>query len=316
MTNNVLVVSTKVDTATDDVVSRLNQRGVPLCRLNTEDFPFSKTITYEPGREPVLWVEEQRVPPPSSVWYRRIRTPNTPPGMDEGVSNFCRTEARAAITGSIVGTSARWMSMPSAIWASEHKPFQLTLAAQHELTIPRTLITNDPTKIRQAFRDFNGMIVKPTRTGHLVKDGVEHAIYTSRVLAEHLQEIDSARWSPSIYQEHTPKRYDIRVTIVGRKVFAAAIDSQSDPAAITDWRQTSNPNLPHLPHTLPDGLAEQLLALMRSMQLTFGAIDLIQRPDGEYVFLEVNPNGQWLWLDDALGLGISDAIADWLICNE
>ncbi len=316
MTNNVLIISTKVDSATDDVVNRLNQRGVRLHRLNTEDFPFSKTITYEPGRGPVLWVEGERVPAPSTIWYRRIRTPSTPAGMDEGISDFCRTETRAAITGSVIGSSARWMSMPSAIWAAEHKPFQLTMAAQHGLTIPRTLITIDPAKIRQAYREFKGMIVKPTRTGHLIKNGVEHAIYTSRVLAEHLEEIDSARWSPSIYQEHTPKRYDIRVTIVGRTVFAAAIDSQSDPAATTDWRQTTNPNLPHLPHTLPTGITERLLALMRSLQLTFGAIDLIQTPDGEYIFLEVNPNGQWLWLDDALDLGISDAIADWLTCNE
>lgn len=316
MTNNVLIISTKVDPATDDVVKRLNQRGISLYRLNTEDYPFTKTITYEPGYKPHLWIEDQPLPPPSSIWYRRVRTPSTPAGMDEGISNFCRTETRAAITGSIIGATARWMSAPSAIWESEHKPYQLTIAAQHGLTIPRTIITNNPAKIRQAYHEFHGMIVKPTRTGHLVKDGVEHAIYTSRVLAEHLDEIDSARWSASIYQEHTLKRYDIRVTIIGQKVFAAAIDSQSDPAAITDWRQTSNPLLPHFHHTLPDALAERLLAFMRSLRLTFGAIDLIQTPDGAYVFLEVNPNGQWLWLDDALDLGISDAIADWLTCNE
>jgi glutathione synthase/RimK-type ligase-like ATP-grasp enzyme len=316
MTNNVLIISTKVDSATDDVVNRLNQRGISLHRLNTEDFPFTKTITYQPGCNPLLWIEDEPLPRPSSIWYRRVRTPGTPPGMDEGISNFCRTETRAAITGSIISTSARWMSTPSAIWESEHKPYQLTIAAQHGLTIPRTIITNNPTKIRQAYQEFNGMIVKPTRTGHLVKDGLEQAIYTSRVLSEHLDEIDSARWSTSIYQEHIPKRYDIRVTIVGDRVFTAAIDSQTDPTAITDWRQTNNPHLPHLRHTLPDALVERLVAYMRSLRLTFGAIDLIQTPNGDYVFLEVNPNGQWLWLDDTLGLGISDAIADWLTCND
>ena len=315
MTNSVLIISTIVDAATDDVVNRLNERGVPFHRVNTEAYPFAQTITYEPGKEPTLWMAAQQIRAPSSIWYRRIRAPSTPPGMDEGVSNLCRTEARAAIIGSILGNHTRWMSRPSAIWAAEHKPFQLTIAAQHGLTIPRTLITNDPARIREAYRDFHGMIVKPTRTGYLIKGGIEHAIYTSRVLAEHLEEVDSARWSPSIYQEHTKKRYDIRVSIVGTKVFAAAIDSQSDPAAMTDWRQTNNPNLPHLRHTLPNSLSQQLLALMRSLKLTFAAIDLIQKPDGDYVFLEVNPNGQWLWLDDTLELGISDAIADWLTCN-
>jgi glutathione synthase/RimK-type ligase-like ATP-grasp enzyme len=51
---------------------------------------------------------------------------------------------------------------------------------------------------------------------------------------------------------------------------------------------------------------------MSSLKLTFGAIDLIETLDGNYVFLEVNPSGQWLWIDDKLSLGISDAIAHWL----
>jgi glutathione synthase/RimK-type ligase-like ATP-grasp enzyme len=133
------------------------------------------------------------------------------------------------------------------------------------------------------------------------------------VLKEHLDEIESARLSPTIYQALIPKRYDVRVTIVGEQVFAAAIDSQSDPAAALDWRLTDNPALPHHTITLPDRLVRQLRHLMDSLGLTFGAIDLIQTPDGEFVFLEVNPSGQWLWLDSMLNLGISEAVATWLI---
>lgn len=316
MTNSVLIISTKVDAATDDVVKRLERRGVSFHRLNTEDYPYTKTVTYEPGSEPRMWIDDEPLPFPSSIWYRRIRMPSTPAGMDEGVSNFCRTETRAAVMGSIIGIRARWMSTPSAVWEAEHKPYQLTMAAQHGLTIPRTVITNNSARIRQAYQEFQGMIVKPTRTGYFVRAGVEHAIYTSRVLSEHLEEIESARWSPSIYQEYIPKRYDIRVTVVGKSVFAAAIDSQSDPAAVTDWRQTTNPHLPHFRHTLPEALAERLLGYMASLRLAFGAIDLIHTNDGDYVFLEVNPNGQWLWLDDTLDLGISDAVAEWLACSH
>jgi glutathione synthase/RimK-type ligase-like ATP-grasp enzyme len=234
--------------------------------------------------------------------------------MDEGVATFCRQETRAAIIGGIIGRNVRWMSHPSAIWQAEYKPYQLQLAASLGLTIPPTVVTNDPSAVRSAFDEFGDLIIKPTRSGYVIKDGGEYAIYTSRLLAEHLDDLESARWSPSIYQALIPKKYDVRVTFVGDRYFAAAIDSPSDPAAHVDWRQTENPALPHYPLKLPGALEATLRQLMDALRLTFGAIDLIQTPEGDYVFLEVNPNGQWLWLDDMLNLCISDAVAEWLSC--
>jgi glutathione synthase/RimK-type ligase-like ATP-grasp enzyme len=237
--------------------------------------------------------------------------------MEEGIATFCRQEARAALVGSIIGRQTRWMSHPAAIWEAEYKPFQLDLAAASGFKIPPTIITNSPTRIREAFREFGSMIVKSTKAGHLIRNGVDHAIYTSRVLEEHIDQLESARWSPAIYQALIPKLFDVRVTIVGSQCFAAAIDSQSDPAAMVDWRQTENPQLPHERLRLPDRLTCQLQQLMRSLRLTFAAIDLIQTPSGDYVFLEVNPSGQWLWLDDRLTLGISDEVASWLsVCGN
>jgi glutathione synthase/RimK-type ligase-like ATP-grasp enzyme len=312
----VLIVSTKVDLATDAVVQRLTDRDVPCYRLNTEDYPFQNTLAYYPvemnGSDHWLLCNGEPVRSPTSIWYRRLRAPSTPDGMDEGIATFCRQEARAAIVGGIIGRQTRWMSHPSAIWEAEYKPYQLQLAASLGLTIPRTVVTNDPGAVRSAFHEFGDLIVKPTRSGHVIKDGAEYAVYTSRLLAEHLDELESARWSPSIYQALIPKKYDIRVTVVGDRCFAAAIDSPSDPAAHIDWRQTENPALPHYPHKLPGTLAASLRQLMEALRLTFGAIDLVETPEGEYVFLEVNPNGQWLWVDDMLNLGISDAVADWL----
>jgi glutathione synthase/RimK-type ligase-like ATP-grasp enzyme len=310
-----LIISTKADTATDEVAARLSQRGIPYHRIDTEDYPFAKAITFEPATT-TLQCDGTRLPVPTSIWYRRERTAPTPDGMDEGIATFCRHETRATILGSIMGRQTRWMSHPAAVWQAEFKPYQLHLANKLGLTIPRTLITNDPSTIRNAFASFGSMIVKPTRTGYVHTREGEYAVYTSRVLEHHLDELESARWSPSIYQECITKAYDVRVTVVGNQYFAALIDSQSDPAASVDWRQTDNPNLPHERLILPNDLAGKLGSLMSALHLTFGAIDLIKTPDGRYIFLEVNPSGQWLWLDDMLNLGISDAVTDWLAtCN-
>jgi glutathione synthase/RimK-type ligase-like ATP-grasp enzyme len=316
----VLIVSTKVDLATDAVVQRLRHRDIPYFRLNTEDYPFQDTLAYypeeTPGSDHWLVCNGELVRSPTSIWYRRVRTPSTPDGMDEGIATFCRQESRAAIIGGIIGRRARWMSPPSAIWEAEYKPYQLQLAARLGLTIPRTVVTNDPSAVRSAFDQFGDLIIKPTRSGHFTKEGAEYAVYTSRLLAEHMADLESARWSPSIYQALIPKKYDVRVAIVGNRCFAAAIDSPSDPAAHIDWRQTENPALPHYELKLPEALEATLRQLMESLRLTFGAIDLVETPQGDYVFLEVNPSGQWLWLDDMLNLGISDAVADWLSCTS
>ena len=204
------------------------------------------------------------------------------------------------------------MSHPASVWRAEFKPFQLCAAAEAGLPIPRTVITNDPGVVRSAFTKFGQMIAKPVRSGYLTQAGKEFSIFTSQVLAEHLDELEDVRLSPAIYQELVPKLFDVRVTVVGRRLFAAAIDSQSDPEAIIDWRRTGNPKLPHHRIDLPSSLSVALLRLMDDLNLAFGAIDMIQRENGEFVFLEVNPSGQWLWLDDMLQFGISDAVAAWL----
>ena len=310
----VLIVSTIADVATDDVVRQLSARSVPHRRLKTEDFPFSSSIalSYGGGAGAGLAIDGDLLPNPTAIWYRRLRSPAKPPAMEEGVYEFCLRENRATMLGGLLGLHARWMSHPAAVWQSENKPYQLALAQELGLRIPRTVITNDLGAIRSAASNFGRMVVKPARTGHVVYDGAERAIFTSELLPEHLGDLAGAELSPAIYQELVPKLFDIRVTIVGGRLFAAAIDSQSDPAALVDWRHTNNPSLPHSRKSLPENLQRSLLQLMERLQLTFAAIDLVETPDGEFVFLEVNPNGQWLWLDDMLDLGISRSVAAWL----
>ena len=232
--------------------------------------------------------------------------------MDRGIYSFCLHESRALMLGSIVGLHARWMSHPTAVWNAEFKPFQIQVARELGFTIPRTIITNDPKAIKKFFVEFGSMVVKPVRTGYISYQEKDFAVFTSEVLEQHLEHLECARWSPAIYQEFVPKRLDIRITVVGHEVFTAGIESQSDPEALVDWRRTTNPLLPHRRISLPNDLQKKLLKMLTKLNLKFAAIDMIQTPNGEYVFLEVNPNGQWLWLDDRLELGISDAVADWL----
>jgi len=321
LTPNVLVISTKLDIATDSVVSVLSNRSVPVTRWNSEDFPFDQFLTTilssetrelsgvaEPSGRPAVDFDSI-----SRIWYRRIRVPERPETFSPGIYEFCMRESRAALVGTILGLRKRIMSPPANIWAAEHKIFQLATAKSVGLSVPETIVTNKPAAVRDAFARFSGnMISKAVRSGFAETDSGQLAIYTSQVLEEHLAAVEDARWSPAIYQPLISKKSDVRVTVVGERLFAAEIDSQSDAASIIDWRRTSNPDLPHRTAVLPGPVSEALRQLVSLLGLTFAAIDLIRTRDDEYIFLEVNPNGQWLWLDEILGLGISDAIADWL----
>lgn len=306
------------------MIRLLDGWSVPVTRWNTETFPYQSELTVRMwSEEPAPWmgvapsgqasVDLSRV---ERVWYRRVRAPTRPIDMDSGVNDYCLREARSALLGALLGAiprSAAWMSAPDAIWRSEHKLLQLATARSLGLQVPDTLVTNDADEIVAAFRRFSGrMIAKPVRSGYVEVDEVPAAIFTSEILEHHLANIREEAFAPTIYQPLIPKRADVRVTWVSGWCVAAEIDSQSDEAASVDWRRTSNPQLPHRRVVLDDRTTALIAELMNILGLEFGALDFVRTANDELVFLEVNPNGQWLWLDDMLELGISEAIAHWL----
>ena len=244
----VLIVTALDDAATDEVISRLRNRGIPHKRLNTDAYPFSFPLTFQPDEltcRRQITLDGDWLPQPSSIWYRRVRTPPKPQNMDDEVYTFCVRAAGATLTGSILCLRSAWMSHPSAVWQAEHKPLQLATAVQCGLRIPSTVITNDPNVIRVFFDKHRETIVKPAHSGNVTKGGQQFSIFTSQLLEEHLEHLHTASLSPSIYQALIRKRFDVRVTIVGHQIFAAAIDSQSDPSAALDWRQANSRLAPH-----------------------------------------------------------------------
>lgn len=315
----VLVISTAVDEATDAVVGALHARGATVHRFNTEEFPFHAGLTMSwAAGEPSAWLRlpEAEVPLSAltSCWYRRVRVPLRPAAMEAGPYEFALRESRSAVLGLALSQQMPLMNNPTYTWAAEVKPWQLTAAVRCGLPIPATVITNDPTKVRAAFSSWAGqMIAKPVRSGYLEEGGVGRAIFTSAVRAADLADDDALACAPAIYQRLVPKRCDVRVTVVGRRVFAAEILSQTDPAACIDWRRTSDAHLPHQPATLPVRLEAVLLELCDLLGLQFAAIDLVRTVEDDYVFLEVNPGGQWLWIEDILGYPITGSVADWLL---
>lgn len=177
--------------------------------------------------------------------------------------------------------------------------------------MPRTLITNEPEDARKFVEGLDGRaVVKPLRFG-LVRETEEYeeVVFTSPVSEEDVRDgMGAVALCPNLLQEYVPKDVEIRVTVVGKELFAAEIRSQGVLGAEHDWRRVPASELEHAPHHLPAPVAERCVRLVERFGLNFGAIDLIRTPEGRYVFLEINPNGQWLWVEMLTGLPITDAL--------
>lgn len=207
---------------------------------------------------------------------------------------------------------------------AEHKPYQLALAAEIGFDVPRTLITNCPTEAVQFFeRCAGGMIFKALGSYYCYQNGrppsgsPRLALFSNVVTRDDLlRRLDCIRHAPCIFQEYVPKASELTVTVAGHRMFAAEILSQRSERSKHDWRRYDLVNTPYRHYELPTRLRELIATLMGRLGLVFGRLDLVLTPDGRAVFLEINPNGQWVWVQELTGLPITEGIGDLLISGD
>lgn len=314
---NVLLVTTTIDLATDRVVEKLIENGAAPVRINTDRLPYSAEVLF--GHQPfrLEFREAGRTAALGSLvafWYRRVRMPPPPPDTTDEANEYVFREAMAGLRGAleVLALTTRSFGSPSMLDRAESKVLQLHAAASLGFTVPRTLIATRTDKIRDFCAGLPSIVGKPLHSGYLRLDDRELGIFTRRLSRDDLEALETALPCPMILQEEVPKAFDVRVTVVRDQVFAATIDSQLDPDAEVDWRRTSRSDLPHYRHELPADLASKCIAMARRFGTGFAALDLVLTPEGDYVFLESNPNGEWLWIEDTLGFPISDSIASYL----
>jgi glutathione synthase/RimK-type ligase-like ATP-grasp enzyme len=209
------------------------------------------------------------------------------------------------------------MSSPMALDSARDKLHQLRVAKKIGFTVPPTVITNSLDSIRELRSKHPKIIYKAFDGGSLYL-GSEQCVYTTLLGDEHFEEDqrESLFVCPGIFQAYQEKEYELRVTVVRDKVFAVRIDSQSDATTTIDWRQGEFLSVAHTLIDLDKECHEKCVQLLQELSLQFGAIDLIRTTGGEYVFLEINANGQWAWLQGLTDAPISECIAQTLASQK
>jgi ATP-grasp ribosomal peptide maturase len=308
----VLVLTAPDDPTAEAVLSHL---AVPAIRMDTGDFPTALRLGarntgtrwsgFLRGDHRAIDLDDI-----SAIYYRRPTRFRFPDSLSSGDATFADAEARFGFGGVLSSLDALWVNHPASVAVAEYKPRQLVVAARCGLAVPRTLITNDHAAAVDFAAEIGSRIVCKTLSGLLLADqSGMRMTFTTPVDAG---AIDSAELGVTAHllQEWVPKSFEVRVTVVGPAALGVAIHAESERGR-RDWR-SDYAALRYARIDVPPLIADGLRAFLTVFGLQFGAFDFVVTPNGEWIMLECNPAGQWLWLEQETGVPIAAALAELL----
>ena len=320
----ILIFTNKADAHPTEVIKYLNSWGVPVFRFNTEallsDYEFrwwcnnDECDFYIKNIKNKLELYGHEI---TAIWDRRPFEPEELPvkNDDENINTFILQEAMGFLRfvrfylrniysiGSIVGDRP-----------ASSKMLQLAIARELGVKIPETVIANTKNAFKDLLCKYKDISIKSIEAdGFFTDHGTEYVFYSRKAMSSDIlaQPVESFSRTACFLQNYVDKKYELRITVCNRDVIACKIDSQclDDDKGKIDWRQGYDYGLKQEIIDIPEKIKEFCISFLKELHLNFGCFDFIVTPEEEYVFLECNPNGQWLWIELATGYDISKIIA-------
>jgi glutathione synthase/RimK-type ligase-like ATP-grasp enzyme len=307
----ILLLTSVEDFTVDYIIQEIQNREIQYIRINSENFDRID-VSYSPSGLFTLHIDgnEYILDKVKSVYFRRV--PNKFPFLNHSkYQKFGNREWQHFLEGSLNTLDASWINPYFSTLTAEKKALQLHLAKALGLEIPASLISNSKKRILE-FIDFHKkVIVKPVSHG-LISDSENsfYSFYTQEIQAKDFTDKNDRYDLPIYLQEKIPNEYDLRVTVVGNKIFPVKI-FKSDSDSEVDWRKPAVIK-EYEKINLPETLTDKILKLNKRLNLTYSAMDFIYT-NNNFVFLEVNPAGEWVWLDLELKLNIRESIVDLML---
>ena len=317
----ILIVAEHYDPHADQVAEMLRRRGIESLRFAQTDFPTRAelSLSYTPSGEArhTLRVGGERIDLNRlrCVWYRLGAYPVPPAHLKEQHHrDYVAEESRCFLHDAWHSIDARWVPAPHfVVQRAQLKAAQLRVAGALGFELPPTLVTNNPEDFLDFYREHGGRVVSKQAGFALIRHGIgQYVRYTDVVSRRDVGYAHAVRHCPIIFQAYVPKRVELRITVVGERVFPAEIRSQETNHTRHDWRRYDHLKTGYAPHELPADIGRKCVQLVKDLGLNYGALDMIVTPDGRYVFLEVNPQGQCQWIEELTGLPINEALCDLL----
>ncbi|OOG38252.1 MvdC/MvdD family ATP grasp protein [Rhodanobacter sp. C05] len=299
-----LILTSEKDLAADFLIVTLIERGLPYVRLNVEEY-HRRFATFEvsgSGTMRTLMAHDGTVIDLNeirAVWYRRAIHPHVDAAVPLDQRMFVAGEERHFWAGLFLSTDVRWVNPIDKVSVGELKLVQLHLAQDLGFHVPRTIVTRNVAELRSFIVETGSAICKPIYHGLLVNLAERSSAFTRRITLKDLDDEAAISVSPVLFQAEVRRKADIRVTVVGDAIFAVRIECNDEQ--MIDWRKPGY-ELIYSTMTLQDDTAGKCRRMLAAMGLAYGAFDFIEEPSGRLVFLEVNPTGEWAWLEDKLDL--------------
>ncbi|HSS50174.1 MAG TPA: hypothetical protein VLX28_14645 [Thermoanaerobaculia bacterium] len=300
---SVLIMTEPMDFHAYAVAEALRRKGIEAVLWHGTDFPGRQRASVWVDREgfdleisgPEIALRQARF---DTVWNRRPSDPVLPDHLHPADRVPARRDCQHFVWAlwHLIAPDAFWVNPLSPIPTAILKPYQLRLAREIGLEIPPTLCSNDPGRIVEFLRAHEGeTLYKSFHAGSWKSEDGVAMLFTSPVTEDDLPDDEALQAAPGIFQVRVPKDHELRVTFLGERPLAARLHSQSNPEGREDWRQSTSLDVE--PAELPEPVVRKCRALMARLGLVFGCFDFIVTPEGRHVFLEINPMGQFLFIE-------------------
>ena len=303
-----LSVSSTIDFSTDLVCYQLMKDNEKFYRLNRDEFCKHKIIVDLQRKLMIISIDGEEY----EAQFDNLK------GVFFRAPVFLRTQSKAELTvheqlernqwssflrNLIIFKNANWINNPVSTYCAENKLFQLCIAEECGLLVPDTFVSNGTDFNLESSKEY---IVKSLDTAlfYDVKNKKEMFTYSNVVTGAELQDYDLTS-APIFIQEFLNPKVDCRVTYVAGTLFPVKI-LQNGQGMYGDWRVRKE-ELEYIPFQLPVDVEAAIYKLMKKLNLNFGGIDLAIVNE-KYYFIEVNPTGEWGWLEVKTGMNISETI--------
>jgi hypothetical protein len=302
-----LIITSDKDFTVDFLIVELINRHLPYFRLNSEELTKANLVfsltEKSIRREITVGGKTLDFSTVEAVWYRRAIQPGSMEPLSWGEKVFVAGEMRHLAMGLVLNPNVKWVNPIACTSVAEHKLYQLQIARQVGLRVPRTLVSSDPAEL-QIFAAGNksGTICKPIYHGMYFDEVSTYSVYTRRVTPESF-DAESVKLCPVLLQEEIVRSADVRATFIGSQCFVADIKGDQ---SLVDWRNPES-KVSYSTSSMSDVIKKKCSSLLERLGLVYGAFDFVRTPEGDLVFLEVNPTGEWAWLEDQLGFPMRDA---------
>jgi len=317
MKKKVLILTHQNDPHAFSVREYLDQIGIKNFTIVTETFLRDCKINFS-SRELVYSVEQEgeviHLDSSWNIWNRRVMIPDREKGIPKDLQNLVIDECEKTWDNLLISHPGKVVNRPQNHFYANNKLDQIKFALQKGILVPDTIVTTDPSKLREFYELHGGNICFKLQKGAVVRTPEGNkVVYTNKVTNEQMKHASLVSSHPSLFQEYIDKDFEVRVISTDRTSTGIAIHSQDSEISKVDYRRYDLENVRYHQIDLPPEIRTFCSDMLQHYGLHFGAFDFIYSKNGRYCFLELNPNGQWLWLQEKSGYDLTKEIAENLI---